>query len=44
MSESEKEYKTIIDRWEEDEDGFGIPDEESLSDYAERIKKEREEA
>lgn len=42
MTDEEKEYKTIIDRWIEDEDGFGCPDEESLEDYVRRIKKERE--
>ena len=41
MSESEKEYKTIVDRWEEEEDGLGFPDEEPLEEYAARVKKER---
>ena len=43
MSKSEKEYKTLIERWVEDEDGFGVVSEESDQEYLERIeKKERD--
>ena len=44
MSKSEKEYKTLIERWFEDEDGFGIVSEESDEEYLERIEKEEQDA
>lgn len=43
MSKSEKEYKTLVERWYEDEDGFGIVSEESDQEYLERVEKEERE-
>ena len=40
MSKSEKEYKTLVERWYEDEDGFGIVSEESNEEYLERLEQE----
>jgi hypothetical protein len=44
MSKSEKEYKTLVERWYEDEDGFGIISEESDQEYLERVEKEEHES
>jgi hypothetical protein len=40
MSKSEKEYKTLDERWYEDEYGFGIVSEESNEEYLERLEQE----